>query len=360
MREADSGRRASDIIAEQYARIFADRFLGIDPEGWSKPWISSGVTPAQNISGNVYTGGNQFFLSLLSSMKGWRYPLFLTDRQCHSLGVHITRGEKAFPIVFCRIWWNDSSDARRPRLTEQDYALLPKEEQEGYVRKVTLLYWNGFNIDQTDFAQILPEKMGDIEKRYEQVAEAVKDASIPEVDKMLEEQGWVCNIIQQNGDRAFYSPTQDHIVVPMKEQFPDRSAFYGTLFHEMSHSTGTEGRLNRSMEGFFGSGSYAREELVAELSSAILCNLSGLDATIREDNLQYLRNWSDVISSDPDVLRTVLRDATMAADMISDHVKITQRPAIDLSDMAKDLKDRYEKGKEESHRHDSNRHRLKR
>ena len=349
--ERSSSRSVSEILAEQYARIFSDRFSNIKPEDWRKPWISATPCPAQNIGGNVYSGGNQFFLSLLTSMSGWELPLFLTDRQCSRLGVHITKGEHAFPIACVREWMRDESGLKRPAISPQEWRKLPESEQQGYVRKETLLYYRGYNISQTDFAQRLPERMESIRERYRNAEVGLtRDIAIPEADLMLKEQRWLCPIREVSSAQAYFSPREDAITVPMREQFPDRGQFYGTLFHEMAHSTGTQERLGRDMSGIFGTPSYAREELVAELGSAILCTRAGIDATISEHNLQYLKSWTEALGGDPKTVTSVIQDASRAADLMADTMHLQQRPAIDLSDMRKDLEESKEAQKsEESH-----------
>ena len=339
MERNPSGKSVSTILAETYAEIFKERFKDISADNWRKPWITANVCPAQNISGNIYSGFNQFFLSIISSMKGWEHPLFLTDKQCERLGVLIGKGEHAFPIACVKTWYRDESGQKRPTVSPKVYETMDEEARKGYVRKESLLYYKGYNISQTNFRDIRPEKMAQIEEKYKAVTDVSRDIKVPAIDKMLAEQSWVCKIHEQPSNQAYFSKLEDAIVIPRREQFADRGAFYGTLYHEMTHSTGVESRINREMGGFFGSTDYAREELVAELSSAILCTKSGIDATISEHNLQYLKSWMEVLSEDPKAITQVVADASKAADFISEKAKLDQRPTIDLSDIGKELKE---------------------
>ena len=116
----------------------------------------------------------------------------------------------------------------------------------------------------------------------------------------------------------------------------------------MTHSTGSADRLNRLKASTFGDKDYAREELVAELSSAILCTKSGLDASISEHNLQYLKSWMEVLSEDPKAITQVVADASKAADFISEKAKLDQRPTIDLSDIGKELKEAQEQSQDQT------------
>lgn len=342
MEKKPSGKSVSTILAETYADIFMDRLKNINADNWQKPWITAHACPAQNISGNIYSGFNQFFLSIISSMKGWEHPLFLTDKQCDRLGVLINKGEHSFPIACVKTWYKDESDQKRPTINPKAYDALDEEAKKGNVRKESLLYYKGYNISQTNFKDIRPEKMAQIEDQYKAVVNTTRDVLVPAIDKMIADQSWVCKINEQQSDQAYFSRREDSIVIPKREQFPDRGVFYGTLYHEMTYSTGVESRLNREMRGFFGSMDYAREELVAELSSAILCTKSELDVSISEHNLQYLKSWMEVLSEDPKAITQVVADASKAVDFISEKAKLDQRPTIDLSDIGKELKEAQE------------------
>lgn len=96
------------------------------------------------------------------------------------------------------------------------------------------------------------------------------DFSFPAMDKIIKENGWICPIKPVYGDNAYYSISKNEIVIPEKRQFKDGESFYTNLGHEMAHSTGSENHLGRLKPASFGSAEYAREELVAELSAALV------------------------------------------------------------------------------------------
>lgn len=125
---------------------------------------------------------------------------------------------------------------------------------------------------------------------------------------MIEKKLWVCPISLEHQDSAYYSIAKDAIVLPEKSQFINGESFYGTLLHEMTHSTGAEGRLDRIKPAAFGSQEYAREELVAELGSALVASQYGITKTIKEDSAQYLGSWLDVLKESPEFLKTTLFD----------------------------------------------------
>lgn len=125
---------------------------------------------------------------------------------------------------------------------------------------------------------------------------------------MISENLWICPIRPMHQDSAYYSITKNEIVVPEKRQFKDGEAFYGTLFHEMTHSTGAKGVLDRLEPTAFGSKEYAREELVAELGSALVSQRYGMTKHIKEDCCAYLKSWLDSLKESPQFIKTTLMD----------------------------------------------------
>ena len=114
----------------------------------------------------------------------------------------------------------------------------------------------------------------------------------PVLERLLAAQSWVCPIHQKSGDAAFYSPCDDRIVLPRQEQFHDLEAFYSTMLHEMAHSTGSAGRLDRHL-GEPSTAAYGREELVAEFSAALVGLGLGVSSGIRAENVAYLEGLAE-------------------------------------------------------------------
>lgn len=135
-------------------------------------------------------------------------------------------------------------------------------------------------------------------------------------------QNWVCPIQTVSSDSAFYSISNDSITLPLKSQFKDGESFYGTELHEMGHSTGVKNRLNR--KGFYENDkfNYGREELVAELISALSGVYLGISVTVREENAAYLKSWCKAIKEEPKFLFTVLADAIKGSKFIAQHLNI--------------------------------------
>ena len=134
---------------------------------------------------------------------------------------------------------------------------------------------------------------------------------------MIANNAWLCPIKPEKQDHAYYSVSKDHIVVPTKEQFVDGESFYGTLLHEMTHSTGAASRLGRLKACTFGDENYAREELVAELGSALICQQNGIQKHVKGDSAAYLKSWLGSLEESPDFIRTVMSDVKKATAVIN-------------------------------------------
>jgi antirestriction protein ArdC len=121
--------------------------------------------------------------------------------------------------------------------------------------------------------------------------------------------------VSWGGDRAFYSPAGDRIALPDRKAFRSAEGLYGTWSHEQVHSTGHKSRLSRDLSGSFGSDSYAREELVAELGAFLICNRLEIGCQV-ENHAAYLQSWLKVLGEGHKILFKVLSDATKAANLV--------------------------------------------
>lgn len=179
---------------------------------------------------------------------------------------------------------------------------------------------------QTNLQEARPELWQKLETEYMQPKqETGEQFSFAPVDAMIKDNLWICPIRPQYQDSAYYSISKNEIVVPEKRQFETGEAFYGTLFHEMTHSTGAEGVLGRIKPTSFGSEEYAREELVAELGSALTAQRYGMAKHIKEDSCAYLKSWLDALKESPQFIKTTLLDVKKATSLITQKVdKIAQ------------------------------------
>lgn len=315
-----SKSKAEEKFAEEFAKLMIQK-IEMLTQDWTQPWFNTkGVGYPQSITGRMYNGMNSFMLYLLTEMKQFKTPVFMTFNQAQKLNVSILKGQKCFPVIY----WDFTIRHKetREKITLQEYQKLTTSEKDNYIFRPFLVYHNVFNIDQTNLQEVNPELYKQFEDKFK--VQEVKDAnglySHPAIDDMLNQNGWLCKVNVQESNNAFYRPSTDEIVVPLKGQFDSGEAFYATLLHEMTHSTGTEARLNRKHGKTFGDDDYAQEELVAELTSAMVCQSIGITTSIREENAAYLKGWLGKIKQSPDFLMTILEDVNKANRMIINEV----------------------------------------
>ena len=265
-------------------RIIAELKKGNIP--WKKPWTGIRSGAYSRSTGKPYSILNQMLL-----MKPGEY---LTYKQAQAAGGTIKKGEKSQIVVF----WKPLE--------------VTKENDDGSSTKEMipiLKYYNVFHIDQCEgvkprFAQ---EDFRPVNPITE--AEAV-------LSGYSERSG--CSIRNERQDRAFYRPSTDCIVLPMREQFPQIAEYYSTAFHEATHSTGHTSRLNRlNTSAFFGSEDYSKEELIAEMGSSILMNELGIETpdTFR-NSAAYIQGWLKALEDDSRLIVSAAGKAEKAVRLI--------------------------------------------
>lgn len=330
-----------DNALQKFSDMLIARMEQMKESKWKKGWTDGRTAQfglPQNLVGRPYTGSNAFLCQIHTTMEHYRMPVYLTIKQIRDAGGMIKKGEHSIPIFK---WDLRIKDKDGKKLPESDYRNMTKEEQAECTVRPYLKVYNEWNIDQTNLEEVNKEKYDAILKRFK--SEPIKDEvgmyKNEAFDNLLKEQSWVCPIeYEKFNESAFYSPKRDQIVVPSKKQFnisntpedvfKDGMEFYGTTIHEMAHSTGHESRLGR--DGIvkidqFGSDQYAKEELVAELTSALIGNAMGFDSRIRENNIAYLQNWIGSLKKDPKFLKSVMSDVNKSSKMVLEHIDEQRR-----------------------------------
>ncbi|MDA2930432.1 ArdC-like ssDNA-binding domain-containing protein, partial [Acidobacteria bacterium AH-259-O06] len=228
-------------------QIITDRIIKNLEQGtvpWHQPWSTE--MPKNLISKKAYKGINVFLLG------AGRYanPYWLTFKQAKQLGGHVRQGERSTPVVF---WKWLEREQENPETGETETVSLP-----------LLRYYNVFNVDQCE--DIPAEKIPPLEnpRDFHPINEAEKT-----VQDMPQ-----CPKIEHRTAQAYYRPSVDTVNMPSAELFRSAEEYYSTLFHELTHSTGHQSRLNRldtDNLAPFRSKDYSQEELVAEMGAAFLC-----------------------------------------------------------------------------------------
>lgn len=271
-----------EVITE---RIIASLEQNIVP--WRMSWKAS--TPKNLISRKAYRGVNIFLLNA----SRFSSPYWLTYKQAVGKGGSVKRGEKATPVIFWSV----------------------KDKKDDPTKKSFILrYYNCFNVSQCEGIDI-PAEEGVVNtftpiEACERIVLGYKDAPA----------------IVHAGSHACYNPGSDEISMPVKESFESAEAYYCTLMHEMSHSTGHKSRLDR--EGItnpikFASHSYSYEELIAETCASFLCGEAGILDTTCDNSVAYIKSWISKLRSDPKWIIKASGEAAKAADYILGRSKET-------------------------------------
>lgn len=320
---------------QTFADMIIDRMEVIEASNWKKGWTDGEamIGLPQNVTGRVYTGSNAFLCQLHTMKKNYKVPVYFTHKQIRDLGAHPKKGEKSIPIFKWGLSIYNRETGKKATLKEYDS--LPKEERDEKYKVIPYLkIFNEWNIEQTNLEEVNKEKYDALLSKFE--AKEIKDDngmySNAAIDQMLASQSWVCPVeYTQQNPSALYNKTRDVIIVPRKDQFnisdtpeeiyKDGEEYYSSLIHEMAHSTGHESRLNRlSPDGKFGGDEYAKEELVAELTAAMVGSALGFDSRIRDNNTAYLKSWMSALKKEPKFLLSVMSDVNKASAMVIEHI----------------------------------------
>lgn len=338
------GKSSEDRALDLFADMMIERIQSLSSkDGWKKPWFTEGsLSWPKNLSGREYNGMNALMLMMHCEKNGYKLPVFCTFDRVAGLNftkdkqgkrqqvkgkggevlpqVSILKGEKSFPVFITT--FTVVNKETKERVNYDDYRQMTEELRKQYNVYPKLQVYNVFNVSQTNLQEARPELYKKVEESCMQSKpmEMGDDYSFPPVDKMIKEDGWICPIKPLFGDSAYYSISKNEIVIPEKKQFKDGESFYSNLFHEMTHSTGAEGQLDRIKPTSFGSEEYAREELVAELTAALTAQRYGMTKHLKGDSAAYLKSWLDSLKESPQFIKTTLMDVKKASSMLTQHI----------------------------------------
>tara|TARA_R100000315_G_C5223812_1_gene135269 strand:+ start:585 stop:1490 length:906 start_codon:yes stop_codon:yes gene_type:complete len=286
-----------DIKQQVTDKIIAHLEGNHDHGEWEKPFFCLGAD--RNIKSNQpYKGIN----TLLLGMAGYNSSYWGTYKQWGEIGGKVIKGQKATHIVF--------------------FKPITKEDADGQVtdKFFVLRGYSVFNLEQIEGIE-----KGKFKERARRLSFAPEDkasfSDLPVAESLMIDSG--IKIKHSNSDRAFYTATEDFIHLPNKENFKATKTstalecYYSTAFHELGHATGHPTRLNRKLGNRFGSKPYAGEELIAELTSAMLCAITGVSQSVRLDHVKYLQSWLDVLKEDKNAIFHASAQAQKAVDFLT-------------------------------------------
>lgn len=237
--------------------------------------------------------------------------------------VSVNRGEKSFPVMLTT--FTCIHKETKEKIKYDDYKMLSDEEKKMYNVYPKMQVFRVFNVQQTNLQEARPELWNKLANGDAIKLDEGDKMSFEPMDVMIRDNRWICPIKPMHQDKAYFSISKNEIVVPEKAQFKDGESYYGTLWHEMTHSTGIEGQLDRIKPAAFGSDEYAREELVAELGSALVAQRYGMSKALKEESCAYLKSWLEQLKESPQFINTTLLDVKKASSLVTQNIdKIAQ------------------------------------
>ena len=285
--------KGSDERADVY-QIVTDRVIELLESGvvpWHKPWAAGSQEPMNLVSQKAYRGVNVWLLAC----SGYSSPYWVSYKQAQELGGNVKKGEKSTLVVF----WKQLKVADK--------------ENPGETKTIPMLrYYRVFNVSQCEGIE------------YPQ-----PEARTPEFSPIDACERVVSGMrnppaITSTSQRACYSRRDDTVNMPDRATFDAEAQFYSTLFHELTHATGHESRLGRLQDAnsHFGSSTYAKEELIAEMGAAYLCATAGVVNATINNSAAYIASWLEKLKNDTKLVVA----AAGAAQKSSDYILHRERP----------------------------------
>jgi antirestriction protein ArdC len=300
----DAYKMASDAVLAALER-------GTIP--WRMPFAAGpGAIPRNLATGRAYRGINVLLLSLT----GHGSPYWLTYKQAKALGGQVRKGERSTLAVLWKRTVKRLTSAAQEEEQRAAGRRVQHDERGAFVVLVLARTFPLFNACQVDGLADVPEvqPIGEPtwtpERRAQEITEGYEGPSIAD-----------------GGSGAYYNPVSDHVQMPDRGRFQDATDWHAVLFHELAHSTGHRERLNRPdlVAPNSDTKAYAREELTAEMTAAMLCTVAGIDtAPLIERSAAYIDGWRSRIGSDPKLVVLAAQRAQRAADLI-----LGEQPATD-------------------------------
>jgi antirestriction protein ArdC len=274
--------KIADLYQHVTNSIISDLEKGV--ASWVKPWKTGnvgGIMPMNGVTRRAYSGVNIPILWHAAIARGYPTQQWMTYKQALPLDANVRKGEHGTTVVFTK-------------------KLTFRESDTDEERRISMLRtYTVFNVAQIDGLPTDPSPISE--------SKSGQDAAMLFINATMAD-------IRIGGDRAYYVPSHDFVALPPEQAFTSREHYLATALHELGHWSGHKSRLDRDMQGRFGTMQYAAEELVAELSAAFLCAHLGIKGELRHS--EYIANWLELLRDDNRAIFTASSKASQAADYL--------------------------------------------
>lgn len=273
--------------------IITNRILDALENGcipWHKDWNAAAISHS---TGKGYRGINALLLD--------RPGEYATFNQIKEAGGHVKKGSRGYPVVL--------------------YKMITQEKNgEEKTFPLPIRYYTVFHLDDCE----------GVTAKF--IREPIEHDTIPEAESVVSEYKTRTNLTITHSEQnsAYYSPSSDRVVLPLRDQFKTIQGYYSTLFHELGHSTGHKSRLNRptlTEHAAFGSAVYSKEELVAEITAAMVSSKLGFSPEVMDNSVAYCAGWAKAIKSDPKLILQAANAAQRASDLILNQTAVSEEVA---------------------------------
>jgi len=306
--------------AKEYREKLTSMFMDLlkdsldHPVNWRQGWGTALTQVPYNAArGTRYRGINRFYLSMVACREGFDDPRWATMYQIRKNNWRLQKGSKGYEVEF---WFPYDTQAHRSMpWDEYNLKVLSGEPTEDIMIRPRYFYvFNASRIDRIPKIEVKERPSVDPDELISKLSE---NMGVP--------------ILHFNNSICGYRPDKDSIVTPPPELFLSSYEYNSSVLHELAHSTGHASRLNRPLSTQFGSPAYAREELVAEITSAFMgahLHMPEGELPDTEQHREYVRSWLQQLKNDPNMLTDAIRDAEMANEYMEYHAGIIDKESL--------------------------------
>ena len=307
------------VPAADIYKMVTDKIIGMlksaSPTDYHRAWKDDAFfIPLNYDSKKPYRGVNRILLQERIGFAGaFRNPYFLTFKQIKKHKGTLKKGAKGYEVIYYSIRYVVPADKNSGRKAfsstnaQKVLDFLHKYKlSEDIVGRIPMIryynVYNGADIENIDF------KLDEL-----QIGRAVPDSATENrAAQLIVENYPNPPAIKHEGNQAYYNPASDYIKLPKQEQFDTVNDYYRTLFHELTHSTGHNKRLNRGIHLMLEKDDYAKEELVAEFGAVFLSAWAGIMWYNNKNHAAYLKGWNSAIKEAQNDNKFLMRAASLA------------------------------------------------
>lgn len=266
---------------------------------WEKSWENAPLNATTN---QKYQGCNSIRLSMAADAQGFKDPRWVTFKQAKDNNWKVKKGSKSTTIEVFKFY-----DKGTKKDLDMDFIqTLSEKEKREYLKSNVQMIIKNYNVFNAEQIEGIPPYVKEEKKvDYDKIRLIEQNCGVP---------------INFGGNQAYYNPNRDTITMPPRESFKSENGYYATMLHEIAHSTGHPSRLNRNLNNKFGTPEYAKEELVAELTSVFIGQEKGLKYNY-ENNKAYIQSWIKALKNDPNELFKAAAKAQRATTMVLNYEK---------------------------------------